>query len=104
MIDMEEEEKEEDEGPSLGALFTAFSIVMIVTVGFVIYQVMSEPYRTADELRDVVNNQMNNISDEYKEGWLDCVDYYLKMKTEATNVTSDINYNFKEVRTNEKTR
>ena len=85
-----EEEKEEDNNPGGSVLFFAITITIIVVVGFSLYNYISEPYRTADELRDVVNNHMNNISDEYRQGWLDCVDYYLNMKTEPTNVTTNI--------------
>lgn len=83
------DEKKEDEPESSSIAWMGFVIAVsiILVVGFALYQTISEPYRTADKLRDVVNNQMNNISDDYREGWLDCVDYYLKMKTEMTNMT-----------------
>lgn len=88
---MVEEKKEEEEntGPSVGALFTLFSVVMIVVVGFAIYQMVMDPYDTADDLRDILDSK-ENISDDYYIGWSDCIDCYLKMKTEPTNCSSGV--------------
>ena len=86
-----EKKEEKESGISLGTLITIGAVLMIV-VGMGIYQYMSAPYRVADELREHLDNK-GNVSDEYKQGWLDCVAYYLKKQTEATNMTSSASIN-----------
>ena len=80
------EEKKEDEGPSLGTLIAVGVIVMTVVIGFTIYQMIAGPYATADTLRDEINGQVN-VSSDYRQGWLDCVDYWLDMTVGPQNAT-----------------
>ena len=84
---MEEEKKEEPEETSLAWMFTLIAVTIMLIVGSSLYQYISEPYRTADELRDILDSK-EGVSDDYCNGWNDCVDYYFKMKTEPTNMTS----------------
>ena len=79
-------EEKEDEGINLGTLITIGVIVMTLVVGLGIYTYVTEPYRTADRLRDTIADK--NVSDDYRQGWLDCVDEYIDIMTEATNCTS----------------
>ena len=85
---MVEEKEEENTGPSLGALFALFSIVMIMVVGFAVFQMIMGPYATADNLRDVVNSR--DVTDDYRQGWLDCVEYWLDMTVGPQNATAAV--------------
>ena len=76
----------EDEGISLGTLITISVVVMTLVVGLSIYTYVTAPYHTADRLRDTIADK--NVSDDYRQGWLDCVDEYIDIMTEATNCTS----------------
>jgi len=85
----EEKKEQEDDGIGVGGLLTIMIIIGIVTVGFVVYNAMQEPYRIADELEDRLND-MDDVSDEYKQGWKDCISNYLDITTSPTNSTSDL--------------
>jgi len=81
-----EDKKEDEEGISLGTLITIGFVVMTVVVGLGIYTYITAPFHTADRLRDTINDM--DVSDQYRQGWLDCVDEYIDIMTEATNCTS----------------
>ena len=85
---MNEEKKEEPNGIGLGIVLM---VVVSLVVGIGLYAYFSEPYTTADKLRDQLNN-VGDVSEDYKQGWLDCVNYYLHMKTAPTNVTALISF------------
>ena len=40
----------------------------------------------ADDLRERLDDNIN-ASDDYKQGWLDCVDYYLHLAVGPANMT-----------------
>ena len=80
------DEEKENEGIDLGTLITIGIIFMILIVGLGIYTYVNAPYHTADRLRDTIADK--NVSDDYRQGWLDCVDEYIDIMTEATNCTS----------------
>ena len=82
-----DEKKEVEEGRGLGTLFIVATIVVVLVVGFGIYNYISEPFHTADSLKDRIND-LGNVTSDYRQGWLDCADYYLWLKTAPTNVTS----------------
>jgi hypothetical protein len=48
---------------------------------------MAEPYRTNDKLKERLD-VLDDVSDDYRQGWLDCAEYYLWLKTAPTNVTT----------------
>jgi len=81
-----EEEKKEEDGPSLSTLFAVTTVVIILVVGFMVYNIVTGPFRMADELREHINDV--NCSDDYRQGWLDCVDYWLDLVTSPQNATS----------------
>ena len=81
--------KEEPNGIGLGIVLM---VVIVFVVGIGLYAYISEPYTTADRLRDQLDN-VGDVSEDYKQGWLDCVNYYLHMKTAPTNVTALIPLN-----------
>ena len=69
-------------------------IIGIIVLGFIAFVMIGsflEPHWTADKLRDQLNN-VGDVSEDYKQGWLDCVNYYLDMKTGPTNVTALISF------------
>jgi len=82
---MTEDNKEDEEGISLGTLIFVGVVVMTVVVGLGIYTYVTAPYHTADTLRDYIDGR--DVSDDYRQGWLDCVDKYIDIMTEATNCT-----------------
>lgn len=83
---MDEDKKEEDNGLGIGTLLTIGIVVTTLIVGMGIYVHISEPFYTADKLRDKINSM--NVTDEYRQGWLDCVDEYMDIMTEPTNCTT----------------
>jgi len=84
----EVEDKKEDEadGIGLGRLITVGLVVVIIVVAMGIHATMTAPYHMADDLRERIDAK-GNVSDDYRQGWLDCVDYFLKLSTEPTNMT-----------------
>ena len=87
MVEETKEDEEVVEGPSLGTMLFVGAVVMTVIVGFAVYQMVVGPYATADNLRDHVDRI--NCSDDYRQGWLDCVDYWLDMTVGPQNCTSN---------------
>lgn len=83
----DEDKKEEIEPFYLGVIITVMVVISIVVVGLVVYNVVSAPYSMADELRDRVDMR-DNVTVEYRQGWLDCVDYYLWLSTGPSNMTN----------------
>lgn len=84
---MTDEDKKVDESSPIGTIITVGIIISIFIVGLVVYNVVSAPYHMADELRDRVDMQ-NNVTVDYRQGWLDCVDYYLWLSTGPSNMTN----------------
>ena len=48
-----DEKKESEEGRSLGTLFIVATVVIVLVVGFGIFNYISEPFNTADKLKDL---------------------------------------------------
>ena len=84
---MVEEKKEEVEaGPSLSTLLFVAGVCVTILVGFAVYNMVTGPYAVADDLRDHVDRI--NCSDDYRQGWLDCVDYWLEQTVGPANCTT----------------
>ena len=81
---MNEEKKEE--GFNLGKVLAVAAALMIILVGAAIYMDAQGKYWMADNLRDHLDEK-GNVSDDYRQGWLDCVDYYLHLAIGPTNAT-----------------
>jgi len=81
---MNEEKKEE--GTGMGKLMAVVAALMIILVGAAIFMDAQGKYWMADDLRERLDER-SGLSDDYKQGWLDCVDYYLHLAIGATNMT-----------------
>ena len=79
--------KEDDGKLDIGIFLTILAITSIFIVGTGIYAYISEPYRIADVLRDKIDG-MDDVSEDYRSGWLDCIEQFLYEKTKAVNMTS----------------
>ena len=66
----------------------AAPVVLIVVVGMGVYNYISAPFYMADSLRDRLD-VLGNVSSDYRQGWLDCVDYYFKLAVGPTNSTTN---------------
>jgi len=84
---MDKDNDEVEAGPTIGTMFFIGAIFVITIVGFSIYQMISGPYTVADNLREHINHV--NCSDDYRQGWLDCVNYWLDMNVGCQNCTSN---------------
>jgi hypothetical protein len=82
-------EEKEEEGNGLGHMITVALILVCIVIGLVVYNVASGPYRTADQLRERLDDKVN-VSEEYRQGWLDCVKYYLEVAIGPNNMTAII--------------
>ena len=64
-------------------------LLIFLTVCVGLYAYLSEPFRVADRLHDRLDALMvGGVSDEYRQGWLDCVSYYLNQIYGPSNMTS----------------
>lgn len=82
---MNKEKKEE--GSGLGKIITMSVVLVLLLVGLSVYTVATGPYRMADDLRERLDEN-SNASDDYKQGWLDCVEHYLHLAIGPTNMTA----------------
>ena len=58
-------------------------VIGIFMFGYVVTYISDEQIA---ECRDELNNR-ENVSDEYRDGWNDCLDYFEKVRQQATNLT-----------------
>lgn len=86
---MDEDKKDEDEGLGLGRLGLVFGVIFLVITGLVVHNIITGPYRTADQLRERLDDKVN-VSDDYRQGWLDCVKYWLHLTIGPHNMTSTL--------------
>jgi len=81
--------EENEEGKhDLGWMISIGLVIIIVIIGVSIYNVMSEPYRVADELRGRLKDIEVGKSEDYKQGWNDCVKYYINEIYGPKNATA----------------
>jgi len=85
---MVEEESKQDDGRGIGTLFIIGTVVIIIIVGLSIFNALAHPFSMGDSLKERLN-ALGNVSDDYRQGWLDCINYYLKLETGPTNSTSN---------------
>jgi len=82
-------EKEEDKG-KIGMIIMILAILMIVAlIGphfYFAYNKHLQDEREIDYLREVIYER--NVTKEYRQGWLDCVNELHDFRTKDTNVTS----------------
>ena len=81
--------EEEIEEPSPGIVGLCFAIAVIVLVGACFIYGLLGPYRMADELREKLDSY-GNVSDDYRQGWLDCIATYLKISIGPQNATENV--------------
>jgi hypothetical protein len=89
----QEEKKDEanEKNSTLGILITIGVFVSILIMSFGLYEYIMHPYQVMDELKRELNSR-DNISDDYRQGWLDCIAYYYHRYVEATNMTANISW------------
>jgi len=82
---MSEEETVEESSP---VPMTVGLIIVTIVLGFVAWHVMGQ-YDTYeyDRLNDALDNKIN-VSDDYRQGWLDCIAKLKSIRTEMSNVTN----------------
>jgi len=83
------EEKKEPEGIPWFTLMIVF--VSFVIMGLVVWQTTAHLFDDSIEthLKHEIT-QMDNVSDDYVQGWLDCVDEYHKWIRRAQNITNQL--------------
>ena len=81
---MNEEKKEE--GFNLGKVMAVVTALVLIIVGLSVYMAVAGPYWMAEDLRERLEEK-GPVSDDYGQGWLDCVDYYLHLAIGPTNMT-----------------
>ena len=79
---------EEEKKNGIGVYISIGLVLAILIVGFGVYRVVSEPYRVADELRDRLKDIEDTKSEDYKQGWSDCVKYYINEIYGPQNATA----------------
>lgn len=84
---MVEEEKEEDRG--LSEVGFAGIVVMILVIGTVGYMLINPILQTDDEIK-FLEGKINDLNGtgEYKQGWLDCIEYLRDYRYGPRNTTS----------------
>ena len=85
MVEVEYDEN----GKGIGTVVLAATIIIVVVLAIGFYNAMAEPYHVADMLKDRLDDY-GNVSDDYRQGYLDCVSNYLKIKTGPSNITTAI--------------
>jgi len=58
-------------------------VIGMFMFGYVVTYISDEQIA---ECRDEINNQ-ENVSDEYRDGWNDCLDYFEEVRQQATNLS-----------------
>ena len=62
------------------------SLILVASVIFSLYLLM--PYETeVDYLKEKISNKQN-VSDDYIQGWNDCISELVKLRNTATNITN----------------
>ena len=66
-------------------------VVVLIVFGIVFWQVSSQ-YSTYeyDRLKEKIDTK-TNVTDDYRQGWIDCIEELKNIRTEVTNVTSQMN-------------
>ena len=70
--------------PVFGIIIT---LVIILIIGFVLISEYSHP--EYDYLEDGLNS-LDNVSDEYRQGWKDCIEELKEFNTMVSNVTDQM--------------
>jgi len=78
---------EQESGMNFWGVLIAIFLVIIV-LGFVYWQLASQ-WNTYeyDKLKEELDKK-ENVSDDYKQGWLDCIEELERIRTKTTNITS----------------
>ena len=82
-------EKKKDDGEEISIYVISFAVIIticIIVLGASMYISMVQPYHITDMLKDHIEDL--DVSDDYRQGWMDCADFYLHEMTKATNCTS----------------
>ena len=82
-------EKKEEETRDNSTLIIAIlmAIMIIIPMGAVSYMGYLQDQREVDRLRQEIKDKQN-VSNDYIQGWNDCIDKLVSIRNEATNVTS----------------
>ena len=83
---MVEKQEENEEGSWIGI---TIAITFMVVVGVFIYVTMANTVMCyeCDRLTEEIDKK-TNVSDDYRQGWLDCVSKLRSIRNEVTNVTN----------------
>lgn len=79
-------EEKKDKSAGWMVVLAIFLITLTLCVG--IYAYLSEPYRVSGLLKEHLVSLGDTVSDEYQQGWLDCISYYMNEIYGPTNMTS----------------
>ena len=81
-----EEKKEEADMTGVGITLTIIVFVILASVFLIMLRndMMMKEY--AEDAKDAVLGNPY-VSDDYKQGWIDGIDYYLDEMTKPTNMT-----------------
>lgn len=68
-----------------GIIICAVALVVILSVLVAMFEFQRS--QEVDELRVVIDD-MRGVSDEYRQGWRDCIEYLRFIRMRSANVTS----------------
>ncbi len=61
----------------IAKLMIVLLTVVVIIIVLYVYTAIVEPYRVADQLRNRLKDIESGYSEDYRQGWLDCVSYYI---------------------------
>ena len=67
------------------AIFILMIVLFASPILFVVVYNFQDTVNEIDELRDVIEDM--NVSSDYKQGWIDCINYLKHIRMRATNCT-----------------
>lgn len=86
------EEKKDGKNNGNGFYFhLAVLTIVVIVVGFLVVTTMDsfimKDYE--NKLKNIIHSK-ENVSDDYRKGWNDCIDELHEMRTRAINMTADM--------------
>jgi flagellar basal body-associated protein FliL len=62
-------------------------VIYGIPIGAIFFMNYIQDTAEIDELHNVIDNRYN-VSKEYVQGWNDCINYLIHIRTRATNMTA----------------
>lgn len=86
-MNQDKEEKKEEKTKSVP--LTLITILIVIIIGGFIFWEVSNSFSCyeCDRLKEELNKK-TNVSEEYRQGWIDCIEKLRDIRQEATNITS----------------